>query len=57
MEHTRVTLRIPKDLAAKAKKAVSDRQKTEYKFSMNEWIVEAILSKAEENKGDSKNER
>lgn len=43
MQYTRVTLRIPKDLADKAKKIVSARKQEDYKFSMNEWIVEAIF--------------
>lgn len=45
LAEVRVTLRIPSILAAKVGKAVGERRKEWRKYSMNDWLCEAIREK------------
>jgi hypothetical protein len=46
-EERRITLRVPGVLASRLDKSVGERQGEYPKFSMNDWIVEAIREKVD----------
>jgi hypothetical protein len=47
MTERRITLRIPPILAIRVLRIVSERRMAQRKFSMNDWIIEAMSAHAD----------